>query len=62
MAKYRVYEVETDGRLLDSEGLICANDEQAIEAASHFFQGSYVEIWSGSRLVIWMPDDCDEVP
>jgi hypothetical protein len=52
-ANYRAYFIGLDGRMVNSDGFVCADDEAAIEHAKRLMRGlSYdVELWTGARLV-----------
>jgi len=51
MAEYRAYVVGLDGHFVGFEGLVCNDDEQAIEKANRLLDGHDVELWSGPRFV-----------
>jgi hypothetical protein len=49
--EYRAYIVGADGHFIKFVGLICPNDEVAINHAKQFVDGHDVELWSGDRPV-----------
>jgi hypothetical protein len=49
--EYRAYVIGPDGHFMNWTGLICPNDEAAIDAAKQLVDGHEVELWSGDRLV-----------
>jgi hypothetical protein len=55
MPDYRAYGVDDDGHFTGYEPLVCANDEEAITKAKIFAQRQRVELWSGPRLIISIP-------
>jgi hypothetical protein len=50
-AEYRAYVIGSDGHFMSWAGLICPNDEAAIDAANQLVDGHDVELWCGVRLV-----------
>ena len=50
MAEYRAYTVGSDGRFIDTEPLVCADNSEAIQKAKRLINGHDVELWSGSRF------------
>lgn len=54
MGNYRAYAVGQDGHFVGVQGLVCADDAEAIETARRLFHGQVVELWCGDRLVIQM--------
>jgi hypothetical protein len=59
MQEYRAYTVGPDGHIIGFEPMVCANDEEAIERARRLVEGHRVELWSGSRLVIRLPEEAN---
>jgi hypothetical protein len=52
MAKYRAFNVGSDGHLFGFKPLICTDDAEAIAQAKLLVDGHYgIELWSGDRLV-----------
>ena len=49
--EYRAYVIGPDGHFMSWAGLVCPNDEAAIDAAKQLVDGHDVELWSGDRLV-----------
>ncbi|MBR0695569.1 hypothetical protein [Bradyrhizobium lablabi] len=56
MAEYRAYLVSVDGHIVGFEPMVCVNDEEAIERAGRLLEGGSIELWSGARLVIRLPE------
>jgi hypothetical protein len=52
MADYRAYTVGLDGRLIEFEPLVCADDAEAIEKAELLVGDRSIELWNGPRFVI----------
>ena len=52
MAEYRAFIVGQDGHFIGFEGLVCADDAEAIEKAKRFVDGHDIELWSGERFVV----------
>jgi len=53
-AWYRLYLMETDGKIMAAENLECDGDEDAVERATAAFRASaypLFELWQGERLV-----------
>ena len=52
MTEYRAYVIGSDGHIVSATGLVCEDDEAAIEEVETFLQDWTIEIWSGDRFVI----------
>jgi hypothetical protein len=52
MADYRAYTVGLDGRLIEFEPLVCADDAEAIEKAELLVGDRSIELWNGPHFVI----------
>jgi hypothetical protein len=52
---YRAYFVGLDGHIVGFEPMVCANDE--VKRAGRLPEGCRVELWSGTRPVIRLPDE-----
>ncbi|MGY3609491.1 hypothetical protein [Bradyrhizobium sp. Leo121] len=59
MPEYRAYTVGPDGHIIAFEPMVCPNDEVAIERARRLVDSHRVELWSGSRLVIRLPEEAN---
>jgi hypothetical protein len=52
---YRAYFVGSDGHFVRFVGLSCSDDAQAIVQARHLIEDQDIELWSGERFVIRLP-------
>ena len=57
MEEYRAYFIGLDGHIVGFEPMVCASDKEAIERAGRLVEGCRVELWSGARLVIRLPEE-----
>jgi hypothetical protein len=51
MPAYRLYVVGSDGRLIASEDIECADDQEAIKKAAQAAKHSGIELWERGRCV-----------
>jgi hypothetical protein len=51
MPEYRVYIVGSDGHFFSSQGLECANDDEATEKAKQLVDGHDIELWQRDRKI-----------
>jgi hypothetical protein len=56
---YRVYFVGSDGHFVRSVGLSCSDDAEAIEQARRLIEGQDIELWSGERFIVRLPQKQD---
>ena len=47
MADYRAYSVGLDGHFIRIDGIVCANDTEAIEKAKRYVDDHDIELWCG---------------
>jgi hypothetical protein len=58
MPQYRIYTVNTGGHISSpAEIVICDDDQEAIQKAQKAVNGSAIELWDHSRLVVRFPAD-----
>jgi hypothetical protein len=63
MPKYRVYELNSSGRIVDGFDIDCDDDAAAIDlAATKFSRNMRFEIWQGLRLVVSFLGKRDTTP
>lgn len=51
MLEYRVYVIDSKGKIIERIDLECPNDDKAVSDGSMYAQRNGVEIWCGQRLV-----------
>ena len=51
MLEYRVYVIDSEGKIIERIDLECPNDDKAVSDGSMYAQRNGVEIWCGQRLV-----------
>jgi hypothetical protein len=56
---YRVYFVGSDGHFVRFVGLSCSDDAKAIEQARCLIESQDIELWSGERFIIRLPQKHD---
>ena len=56
MVDYRVYFVGSDGHFVSFVGLSCSDDAEAIEQAQRLIEDRDVELWSGERFIVRLPE------
>lgn len=50
---YRAYLLDNDGKIAKAPTVLeCDNDKRAIQLAKQMLDGSDIEVWQGSRLVM----------
>jgi hypothetical protein len=52
MTEYRAYFLGVDDHITDYKGLVCRDDDEAIEKARELVDARPVELWCGGRFVI----------
>jgi hypothetical protein len=52
---YRVYFVGSDGHFVRFVGLSCSDDAEAIEQARRLVEDQDIELWSGERFIVRLP-------
>ena len=55
MVDYRAYFVGSDGHFVRFVGLSCSDDPEAIEQARRLIESQDIELWSGERFIIRLP-------
>ncbi len=55
MVEYQIYTVGSDWHFIDFRPLVCDNDDEAIDTAKRLVDGRDIEVWSGDRFVIRLP-------
>ena len=55
MVDYRAYFVGSDGHFVRFVGLSCSDDVDAIEQARRLIEDQDIELWSGERFIIRLP-------
>jgi hypothetical protein len=56
---YRAYFVGSDGHFVKFVGLCCSDDAEAIEQARGLIEGQDIELWSGERFIVRLPQKQD---
>ena len=56
MVDYRVYFVGSDGHFVSFVGLFCSDDAEAIEQARRLIEDRDIELWSGERFIVRLPE------
>jgi hypothetical protein len=56
---YRVYFVGSDGHFVRFVGLSCSGDAEAIEQARRLVEDRDIELWSGERFIVRLPQKRD---
>ena len=51
---YRLYVIDTSGRVVDLYEPECLSDEEAYYKASSFAGNASVDIWQGDRWIAWL--------
>lgn len=51
MPEFRVFRFDQNGRIRESEALVCATEQDAVEAARAFAKETEVELWQGTRFI-----------
>lgn len=51
MAHYRLYTLDSGGRIARAFDLACPDDEGAVAEATSLHPGESIELWCGSRVV-----------
>jgi hypothetical protein len=59
VADYRVYFVGSDGHFVRFVGLSCSDDAEAIEQARRLIEDQDIELWSGERFIVRLPEKQD---
>jgi hypothetical protein len=52
MPEYRIYTVGSHGSCIASEGIECADDQEAIKKAAQAAKDSSIELWERGRCVV----------
>ena len=55
MVDYRAYFVGSDGHFVRFVGLSCSDDAEAIEQARRLIEDQDIELWSGERFIVRLP-------
>jgi hypothetical protein len=59
VVEYRVYFVGSDGHFVRFAGLSCSDDAEAIKQARRLIEDQDIELWSGERFIIRLPEKQD---
>jgi hypothetical protein len=60
---YRIYSLGSDGKIAGpAEVVECADEQEAIDKASHAVNGEAVELWKGARLIAYFPSHEARLP
>ena len=55
MAVYRVFHLDDDGHIIDSEAIAADGDEEAVSSVINRMLCKHCEVWQGDRLVLKYP-------